>query len=201
MVKQKKGNNLENWLEIKYPKSWHLVAFLLKWRIIMALSFLFFSVKYCEQDAMINDLERDVLVLKIDGIEAKSESFYSQKELDNIPFALWRKKKQGNRYLMKFINLAGETQFLDNSGISRLSFYNQTDAEIFKNNADTKRWHYEDSIVANYHKDTTMHFTNYFFDASNKVKIKSGYSRWRRVIDRDTLIYGMMDKPFIINKK
>ena len=201
MVKQKKGNNLEKCLEKKYPKTWHLVAFVLKWRIIMALSFLFFSVKYCQQDAMIDDLERDVLVLKIDGIEAKSEAFYSQKELDNIPFALWRKKKQGNRYLMKFINLTGKVQFLDNAGISRLYFYNKTDAQIFKNSVDTERWHYEDSIVANYHKDTIMHFTNNFHDAANKVMIKSGYSRWRRIIDSDTMVYGMMDKPFIIKKK
>lgn len=145
------------------------------------------------QTDRISSLEAENLKLKQTNTELLSASFSGQRILDELPFAFWRKKKVGNDYVMKFINEAGKKQFLESKGINRYYYHNRTDFDVFSYE-DALVFHKEDSIVAHAVSDTIAHFDSDFHDAKGNKLIKDGYTRWKKVIDGDTMILGQMDK-------
>lgn len=156
-----------------------------------------------KQGQRITELEKENLALKKTNIELLSKDFLGQRSLDRLPFALWRKVKRGNTYIMKFINNTGKKQFLEDRGIDRYYYHNKTDFAVFPYDEAIK-FQREDSIVANAVTDTVAHFDTDFYDSTGKILIKDGYTRWREISeDGDTLVWGKMDgfyKPAKIKK-
>ena len=166
-----------------------------KWRMTLLLGVvlnLYFNFNLRNR---IIDLEIENLKLKQTNTELLSSSFSGQKILDDMPFSFWRKKKNGEHYVMKFINQAGKDQFLESKGINRYYYHNKTDFAVF-NFEDAYKFYKEDSLVAHAKTDTIAHFNTDFFDAKGNKLIKDGYTRWRKIIDNDTMIFGKMDKYY-----
>lgn len=145
------------------------------------------------QGERITELERENLALKQTNVELLSRNFQGQRILDQLPFAIWKKKKSGNHFVMKFINEVGKDQFLASKGVNRYFYHNKTDFEIFEYE-DARKFYVEDSLVAFANSDTVAHFNTDFFDAKGNKLIEDGYTRWREIEDGDTLIWGKMDK-------
>jgi len=152
------------------------------------------------QGERITQLEKENLQLKQTNVELLSKNFLDQHNLDRLPFALWRKMKVGDSFVMKFINETGRDQFLKTKGINKYFYHNKTDFAIFEYE-DAYRFYREDSLVAYAKTDTVAHFNTNFYDAKGKILYKDGYTRWKEVVDGDTLIWGKMDKFYVKPKR
>lgn len=152
------------------------------------------------QTLRISQYEAQILKLKQTNTELLSATFSGQKILDDLPFSFWRKKKVGENYIMKFINETGKDQFLESKGINRYYYHNKTDFAVFEFD-DAYKFYKEDSLVAYAKSDTVAHFNTDFYDAKGHKLITDGYTRWRKVVDGDTMILGQMDRFYIKPKK
>ena len=147
-----------------------------------------------DQGERITQLEKENLLLKQTNVELLSKAFLGQRVLDNIPFSIWKKKLVNGAFLMKYINNVGREQFLKDRGIDRYYYHNKTDFDVFSY-SEAIKFHVEDSIVAYSMTDTVAHFDTDFYNATKKVFIQDGYTRWREITpDGDTLVWGKMDR-------
>ena len=164
-----------------------------KWYFTLVLAIIFNIGWNYSNTQRISGLEKENLELKKTNVELLSKNFLGQRVLDQMPFSIWKKVKRKNRYVVKFLNTTAETQFLFDRGFDRYDYYNETDFAVFKL-TEAQRFQSEDSLVAHAKTDTVAHFTTEFYDATGNKLIKDGYTRWREIIDSDTIIWGKMDK-------
>ena len=153
-----------------------------------------------KQGLRITDLETQNLALKKTNVELLSKNFLGQRILDQLPFAIWKKKLENGSFKMKFLNNTAKVQFLSDKGLDRYYYHNKTDFDVFPY-SEAIKFHREDSIVAYAKTDTIAHFNTDFYTATGKKLIQDGYTRWREIVDNDTTIWGKMDRFYIKQDK
>lgn len=203
----KKKNNIELFLEARFPATWDVISFILKYRILALVVIFFFYAKYREQDRTLAEFRMsevrknttiEQLTLLNTSILVKNQS--NGKLVDELLQPFWKKihntEDKTNR--MFVYNAALYEFLLEKLDLERFFYTNKTDFDVFpKEQAqlfyDEEMWLINEFLAGD-GSPVYKTYENTWVDLKGNV-VDGGYTRWVDSIDGHIFVYGMMHLP------
>ena len=131
-IKDKK-NSIENWLEIKAPKTWAVVSFILYWRLIAVVCIVFFYVKSEKDNTSLKAKDDQMSRLSIEKNNLLSQISNAAKVMDEMPTAWWKKEffPVSGEIIMMTYNSAFYEVFMKPLGLRRYDYVLKRDRDFF----------------------------------------------------------------------
>lgn len=183
-----KYNELKKWLRRKSSLVYFIIFDIPWYRITTVISAYWIFV----QDGEIDDLRAENLALSKIKTEMIISDTEGQKSFDELPFSLIKRVFKEDVSRITYANKSFESEFLNDHGLDRFDVIGKPIIYF---------WPYETSLIdqkEDYEiaaSGKRKFFSKKYLDIDSTIQ-STDYWKWRKIIDRDTIIVQFFTKPF-----